>query len=451
MQTPFVTELLLHIDRSFRASSATEQGEALAGVLALLARIEVVPGGPYASSSGQKEEDADIGLNLIIFLFLRSHDVSLPGLSDFIDRTLSKTAPTSMVAGKESLAELVQLYRAPQAVVPATFEHKEEDELIQRIRVAAKEMVGGSSPEIADAAMHVIDRTVQGNPDRQMSLMAWYVRQSLGRAGAEFSDSQVIAFGLANICFWTAFIIYDDFWDEDEAAEPGLLPVANLLARHYIDFFSHTGAPDSGFRAFFHTTMDALDGANAWEMNHCRMKVAGQIVQIPETTPDYGDYSIKYHPAAGHVLGPVSMLLELGYRIDSDEVAQFIEYAKHYLIAMQLNDDMHDWKEDLQRGHISTTVAALLTALKEHQKEKNDIHLVDDMDMLDHLFWFDVLPSLCISVIEHVDAARKALSNLHFLEDIAPLEQFIVRNERIAREALAEQERTVAFLHQIEK
>ena len=123
MNTPFVTTLLTHIERSFIVSSAVERGEVLADVLRTLVEIEVAPGGPYACRPHETDDAADTGLNLIIALFLRSHGVSLPNLDAFIQKRLSETTPTSAIAGKKSLAELVRLYstpRTPTAAAPRT-------------------------------------------------------------------------------------------------------------------------------------------------------------------------------------------------------------------------------------------------------------------------------------------------------------------------------------------
>ena len=57
-----------------------------------------------------------------------------------------------------------------------------------------------------------------------MSLMSFYTKEAFGKKGEKISDDIVAEMGLANIFFWTAFIIYDDFWDEDEEAQPRKLP-----------------------------------------------------------------------------------------------------------------------------------------------------------------------------------------------------------------------------------
>jgi hypothetical protein len=292
-------------------------------------------------------------------------------------------------------------------------------------------------------AIREIQKTIKGNKDGQMSLMAYYFKKALGKNGEKFSDSLIAKMGVANIFFWTAFIIYDDFWDEDEAANPQILPIANLYARHYVDFFDFVLPENTGFRAFFHKLMDNLDAANAWENMYCRARVEGSKFFIPEKLPDYGDYEFKFRPASGHILGPVAMLISLGYSLDSAEVKNIILYFKNYLIAMQINDDAHDWEEDLKRGHISTVVDILLRDLNW---QKREIDLDKDLDELRKVFWFKTMPKAEELALFYADKAKQALSAVGLFENLAPLEKFININKNVAEKALKEQKESVKFL-----
>jgi hypothetical protein len=194
--------------------------------------------------------------------------------------------------------------------------------------------------------------------------------------------------------------------------------------------------------------MDALDAANTWETMYCRMVKEGPVVHIPEELPDYGDYSIKFPPAAGHILGPVAMFLNFGYGISSPEVRNLISYFKHYLIAMQLNDDAHDWKEDLSRGHISTVVGLMLEIWRTENPKTNTIHIEKDAPALEEIFWFKALVPISKAVLSHTAQARKSLASLTVIENSAPLERFISANERIALKALEEHANTKQFLNE---
>lgn len=428
-------------------------GAELARILSILATLEVKEGGPYGLTIEKHPGDIDLGLNLVVADFLQSCDVRLPNVDAYIENACRQGVTTSRVVDSDMLAKLKAQYVRTLSPQKNTVASKNTDTLsadeahmMTCIRKEAKERLRHVSDNLANNAMEVMERTIAGNPDKQMSLMAYYMREALGEKGKKFTDEYIAALGLANVFFWTAFIVYDDFWDEDEAAEPRLLPTANFFARHYTDYFSTVLPQGSGFRALFHEIMDKLDAANTWEMHECRMRIEGNLCHIPETLPAYDDFSIKFYPAAGHVLGPVALLVELGYDPESDEVKNLINYFKHYLIAMQLNDDAHDWREDLLRGHISTAVYFLLRRWQERHPEKQYLHLKDDMPELEQFFWFDVLTPLSETVLERAEKARVALGSLTCTQNPAPLEQFIIKNERVAREALDEQKRSTSFL-----
>lgn len=443
----FVKQLIAYTTRLERGEDI--DGAELAQVLQRLVEHEVEEGGPYAVTPGAGLGSADVGLNLAVACFLRACDVELPKLDVFLQKTLTTGPVSSVLLDEQALASLRERYSTLPVSVPAdgVLEHDEaETRVMAAVRAAAVHRFGALPKGFANAAHEVVERTIAGNRDKQMSLMSHYMRVALGKKGEIFSDADIAQLGLANICYWSAFVIYDDFWDEDEAAQPRLLPVANLFARHYIDYFSHVLPADTGYRAFFHEIMDGLDAANEWEMRTCRLKRDGSRIVVPQELSDYGDFSIKFAPASGHVLGPVALLVRLGYPVRSLEVEQLIAYFRHYLIAMQLNDDAHDWKEDLERGHISTAVYLLLQEWQRAHPGRFMIDLDKDMPTLEQLFWFSVLKPLCASTLSHTARSRAALEAMGLVENYAPLERFIVRNEQLAREALVEFEKGTSFL-----
>ncbi len=433
-QSDFVPHLL-------KCASAIESGGVIEGVILAstiknITNYEQEEGGPYIlTDSGE----LDFGLNIAIARFLALQDIFLPKLGAYIASARSENKISSLLIGDDLVGECISIYDSllEKEVVSKKNIDKEELLILKQINSLSSKRLRGFSKEFKRCATDVVNRTILGNPDRQMSLMTLYVRQALGSSsGKRFTDEFLTETGLANVFFWTAFIIYDDFWDEDESANPKLLPVANLFARHYVNYFGKILPDKKGFNQFFHDLMDKLDDANEWEMQFCRAKVENGKFFIPETLPNYRDFSVKFYPAAGHILGPVAMLVKLGYDLDSKEVGQFIDYFKNYLIAMQLNDDVHDWKEDLERGHISTAVYLLLVEWKKIYPDREVIDLQSDIKDLEDMFLFKILEPISRNVISRTKRARKALNSLDIFSNPAPLERFIDRNESVANDAL---------------
>jgi len=319
-----------------------------------------------------------------------------------------------------------------------------EKQMMDKIIKTAKERFSELDGKIRDFAMREIQRTIKGNRDKQMSLMAYYFKKALGEKGKRFPDETIAKLGLVNIFFWTAFIIYDDFWDEE--GEPKILPTANMYARNFTKFFNAILPPDSGFNDFFRGLMDKLDAANTWETVYCRAEANGSKIIIPENIPDYGNYEAAYEPASGHILGPVAMLYLLGCQKNSSEIQNLISYFRNYLIAMQINDDAHDWEEDLRRGHLSTVAVMLLKDYQEKYPGKKEIDIDKELQELQKIFWFKTIIKASETAVWHTDRSREALKAMPILEDIAPLERLIIITENVAKKALDEQKKTKDFL-----
>lgn len=440
-------------------------GSAVASILSGMVTLESREGGPYYSENpaGKLIRKIDPVANAAIARFLSFLDVELESLRPFdgVLDTADKVMDTFHLLATPALSSAIALsealpakysYRKKYTKAPKPLEfNTEEKAMVDKILKVAERRFKGLSLEFREFALRGIQRTMKGNKDKQMSLMAHYAKQAVGKRARKISDELVAEMGLANIFFWTAFIIYDDFWDEDEAADPHILPTANLYARSYADLFISILPAKTGFRAFFHKLMDELDGANTWETIHCRTEVNGSVFLIPKELPDYGHYENKYRPASGHILGPVAILLLMGYKLDSPEVKNLIAYFKNYLIAMQLNDDAHDWEEDMARGHLSTVVVLLLADMKESGWKKPTIDLVADLPELKKIFWFSTMKKYTKIALSHTKLSRKALMAIDMLEDRAPLLRLTDITENAVLHAEREREKTEAFLNTYKK
>jgi hypothetical protein len=454
-----------HIARPIAGASLNP--EELSQILATLLLYEVEEGGPYAAGP---DGEVDFGLNLLIALFLSTQGIRLPKLDAHLEERITSNGATSDFLSKNELISYLEKYEKSKGMKeePRVSEPERntairllEEEMIRDIKSAAVKRFLNSMPALREAAEFLVTRTMAGNPDHQMSLMSLYVREALGEKGKSISDEMIIQLGVANVFFWSAFIVYDDFWDEDEAANALLLPVANAFARSYIDFFCTyiperhipERKPERTLRALFHDVMDRLDSANAWEISECRMRVEGEILFLPEEWPvfgdEYGDYSKKFYPAAGHVMGPVALFIECGFPVDSSETQALLGYFREYLIAMQLSDDAHDWKEDLRRGNLSTAVAELLRVWQKRYPDRTELNLTEDLPELEELFWFSMLRPFCERILAHTKRSRAYLQELNFLEKPEFLEKFIIQNENAANEALAELEFSEQILEKV--
>lgn len=321
---------------------------------------------------------------------------------------------------------------------------EEERQIYNRMMKIAQERFSLLNGKIKDYATQEIQKTIKGNPDKQMAFMPYFFKKALGEKGKKISDEIVAKLGLANIFFWTSFIIYDDFIDEE--GDPKILFTANLYSRESSTIFNNLFPQEYGFAKFFHRLADKVDAAATWETVECRAKINGSKIAIPQDIPDYGNYDMAYDPVSVHVLGSVAMLYYLGYKEDSPEAQNLISYFRNYLIAMQINDDAHDWQEDLRKGHLSTVVVMLLKDYLEKYPNKKEIDIDKELEELQKIFWFKTMVRACETAVWHTDKSRQALKAMTILEDIAPLERFIIITENAAKKGLKEQKTTTDFL-----
>ncbi len=412
-------------------------GQDLAKILKFLTDHEKEPGGPYVNEKNK----LDLTTNLAIAYFLSLNKVRLPQLEKFIKQRKGKN---------ETILDLYLIKKINQkthnkATISRSSSKKDEF-ILREIIKAAKQRFAGLDDDLRKIALSEIKKTIKKNHDKQMTLISYYFQLALGRKGQMITSDFIILAGLANVFYWTAFIIYDDFWDEDEKAIPQILPAANLYARHYIDFYTHLFPENNEFRNFFNNLMDKLDTANTWETVYCRTKVIDSKFIIPEKLPNFKNYDLKFYPASGQILGPIALMLKSGFNLNSPEVSGVTIFFKNYLIAMQINDDAHDWLEDMKRGHLSTVVVMLIQDWQQKYPQRQEIDLINDLEKLQELFWFNTVKNASELTLLYTKRAGAALNNLSFLEDRAPLEHYINITKNTALKALSEQQKSLNFL-----
>jgi hypothetical protein len=291
------------------------------------------------------------------------------------------------------------IYRAAVAQVKARFEPLDED--------------------FRRAALAALERLIQRDTDQQIALLPYLWAKNTKQADLARLTPTLIQLGAASIFGWLAYTIYDDFLDEE--GEPRLLPVANIALRALSDIFTAQFPDNPQLKAYTDSILDQIESANAWEVTHCRAAVAGGKIQLAQI-PDYGDLRRLAQRSLGHALGPVCLQLGRGDSPDSQAVRQTLEFFEHYIIARQLNDDVHDWEADLSRGHINAIGARLLKSLGDPPKQALD--LLKLIKLLREKLWNEQILIICAEITRHVELAQAALDAHPSLEgttDIAAL------------------------------
>jgi hypothetical protein len=246
--------------------------------------------------------------------------------------------------------------------------------------------------------------------------------------------------GLANLYGWLAYTVYDDFLDEE--GRPELLPAANTAMRKSLGGFSQALPGHQAWRQMVRRAFDDIDGANAWEQAGCRFgrRSGGLVVG---RLPDYADMSKLAERSLGHALPPMAVLAAKGLDLSGASCVHVMTALRHYLIARQLNDDAHDWPDDLHSGHITAVVALILSELKVKPGTYDAAKLAAEAR---HQFWHHTLANVCRLAKRHIRMSRQGFSASRLMRPGNDMTVLLDGLEASVDEALAMRGRAETFL-----
>ena len=313
------------------------------------------------------------------------------------------------------------------------------DEIITKVQKRFSHLTS----EIESQAEVILKSILKMNDKNQITLLPYFFKSALGK-NEMLSDKLLISLGAANTYGWMAYTIYDNFLDEE--GDPKTLSIANIALRELTIIFHDILPENMKFQKLFCRILDELDGANAWEATHCRIRIKNEKICLGNTIPRFGNYERLAQKSLGHALGPLAMLFLLGYQEKSLEVKSLLDFFVHYLVSRQLNDDAHDWEKDFKNGHINPVCALLIRTYKlKIKKNKGNFALAELIPKLQELFWYEVVVNTCKLILKHVALARISLNRLSIMENQALFQQLLNSIEQSARQALDEREKILAF------
>jgi hypothetical protein len=271
-----------------------------------------------------------------------------------------------------------------------------------RIMATATAELQQLEPNLQRESLAAIDRVQQTDTRREIALLPHFFADSLKKSLSRPLGDYALHLGLANLYGWTAYTIFDDFLD-DEGQAPQL-PVASTMLRYSLKHFQASAPDIDSYQQLIDRTFDTIDNANSWEVSECRFVVQDGSISIG-TLPQYDDGLQLANRSLGHTLTPMGVLALAGVK-PTDPRARAVRRAlMHYIVARQLNDDLHDWEQDLAKGHISYVVATLL---RELSLPPGPYKLTSLVPALQHQFWHTTLRSVCDTMSKHTRLARAA-------------------------------------------
>lgn len=289
----------------------------------------------------------------------------------------------------------------------------------------AKKRLSSISPQIESGAIKILDTILKMNEKNQITLLPFIFKEISRTDAKKVSGEFLMKCSLANLYGWIAYTIYDDFLDDE--GDSLMLSVANISLREMVSIFEDFSYQYEGFGKIYKDLMDKIDSANAWEIEFCRGKT--------KKLPDFGDNSVLAYKSLGIALTPVAILFCLGYKANSAEIRLTIKFFKHYLIARQLNDDAHDWEDDLKMNHLTPVVSSII-----HKSKKNPHKSYEE------IFWYESIVDVCKEINWHLVEAKKCIVQNKSIKDGNMLEKMLKPIENAVGKVMSDREKTIDFI-----
>lgn len=341
--------------------------------------------------------------------------------------------------------EALSLYgcmRSKDVTAPSIQEDPAYEAAISEARATISSL---SHLELKQSASMALDRIIAQDMDHQVAMLP-YIMQKVIKKDVEHDILHRLA--MVSIWGWMAYTVFDDFLDEE--GDTRLLPGAVFAHRRMLAAVLAALPTNAAFREEVRDILNRLDGANAWEMSNCRAKFVGRRLVI-DKLPDYGDLWQLADRSLGHIISAIGVLYAADYAPGSAETTAVRDFFRHYLIARQLNDDAHDWQDDLRRGHVNAVAVLVLRRWLGGAKGRTmakGIDLKRQGDQLRLIMWEQVIAEVCETVEFHIAQAKQAVTEVSGL-DPTPFLAVLYPLGQATKEALKARNDALEFIAEL--
>lgn len=270
-------------------------------------------------------------------------------------------------------------------------------------------------PDMSAFASDTLRRIAATDADGRLTGGARAMARS---AGWDLPEAFFAAAEDATVAGWAAYTLLDDALDGDTAAIHAL-PAATALLRRVGSAYAAALPP--GFQSVVHRLLDRVDAANAWEIRNAR---GAAPPSFPADPSWLGERSVAHALAFLATFCAAS-----GATADDPRLDRITTAFLHALAARQIDDDLHDWQEDLAQGRWTPINAELATTPAAERMS---------------VFWNEIAPRWIAHARGEADRAEAVAGGIPGLAPtiagfVAPIRASCAKAER-------EQERTLRFL-----
>lgn len=385
-------------------------GAKWAEVLQILFDHEASEGGPYYN----EEKELDIDLNIRIAYWLETQNVKLPKLLLFIQN--NHDIPSSI----DQEFKLMLKQEKSEILANSKIKNRQNNyqkKIYQIIIKSLRRDLSTWPKAIRRGALSELNSLVNCDHDRQIGLLTLFFAQA---ADLNFSlklKEKTIELGRANFYLWLAYKIYDDILDNEGSNT--LLPIANLAFKKFIEIFQQFDFDGrinkTQVDKLFGDLLTELENYNYQEiinskkfLKNSNIILSDNFKRNPKTD---SNFKYLYKKSIAHVFGPLCILLYCGHQIKSREFKYLLTFFQNYLSARQLDDDLHDWQEDLSHGRINSVAYFML-----EQINKTEINLKTEMPLLQNVFFKQALKPMCQKLNSLLNLAEDSLAKLSLIK-----------------------------------
>lgn len=253
----------------------------------------------------------------------------------------------------------------------------------------------------------------------------------------KISNKITYKLGLINLLGWCAYTIFDNIIDKDCSQDA--LPLANIFYSE-LETALNTLPIDNktGFFEFKNRKIKDINIGNWWEQKHLTLDNK-RLFEVNEF-----NYEYLANKSIGHAISSVAILCYLGYSVKSKEVIKLMEFFKYFIIARQMNDDAHDYYEDLEKGQINSAGFELIKYLRNQNGDV--LEKLKDREKIKIIFWQRIIPNYCKKLIAYANKGAKAIESNQVLVNKKGLIDLNYKNIELAKNTLKERKMTLEFI-----
>lgn len=380
---------------------------------------------------------------LLTYIYAQCNKLS-SGLFEVSSQAVPLTVP--LYIGQDSqaaacLAAVLDIYNEYSNCAPATIGAANSYAAHQAaIFTAAKALFSTSNAPLRRAASQVHRRIAKADDLFEISMLPAYFYASLRQPASTVCTETLLDLGTANVHTWTAYTVYDDFLDG--AGQPAMMPVAHMAVREALRLYTSLMPTNRQLHEHIDSVYRTMDEANAWESAYGCCQIRPPYIIVGNHV-EYGECNALADRSLAHTLGPMCVLALQGVSLQSEAARTIQQAFRQYLIARQLNDDAHDWAEDIQDGHVTYVVAA---TLRDMQLPPGRYVLERLLPAMQGCFWNKTSAAVSKKILRHIAAARAGFAKSKLFQEMHPLETLLYAIERSAKKAQHSQQQGQDFL-----